>query len=200
MILPRKVRSNFELNRQADTAGAADSRGMLNGQGRPALSRLRFGYADVGRSGCESIAVYNVLRLLDRPRPLADIIRDMERGGYLRMGGLLGAAPYFEPLLRRYSAHSRIVTPARLRRQEREGTAKPGEAYLMVIWNRRFRPDKGLHTFAAVRAENGWEVFNRFNSDVASRHYARLDEIPRSGRTFGAFLVIYRVRRIEDRL
>lgn len=200
MILPRKVRSNFELNRHTDTTGAADSRGMLNGQSRPALSRLRFGYADVGRAGCESIAVYNVLRLLDRPRPLADIIRDMERGGYLRMGGHLGAAPYFEPLLRRYSAHSRIVTPARLRREERAGTAKPGEAYLMVIWNRRFLPHKGLHTFAAVRTEDGWEVFNRFNNDETSRLYARLDDIPRNGRSAGAFLVVYRVRRIEDRL
>ena len=200
MILPRKVRSNFELNRRTDMTGAADSRGMLNGQSRPALSRLRFGYADVGRAGCESIAVYNVLRLLDRPRPLADIIRDMERGGYLRMGGHLGAAPYFEPLLRRYSVRSRIVTPARLRREAREGSAKPGEAYLMVIWNRRFRPDKGLHTFAAVRTEDGWEVFNRFNNDETSRRYARLDDIPRNGRFSGAFLVIYRVRRIEDRL
>ena len=193
MILPRKVRSNFELNRRTDTTGAADSRGMLNGQSRPALSRLRFGYADVGRAGCESIAVYNVLRLLDRPRPLADIIRDMERGGYLRMGGYLGAAPYFEPLLRRYSAHSRIVTPARLRREEREGTAQPGEAYLMVIWNRRFRPQKGLHTFAAVRSEDGWEVFNRFNNDETSRHYVRLDDMLLGGKTAGAFLVIYRV-------
>ena len=70
----------------------------------------------------------------------------------------------------------------------------------MVIWNRRFRPDKGLHTFAAVRTEDGWEVFNRFNNDETSRHYARLDDIPRNGRSAGAFLVVYRVRRIEERL
>ena len=199
MILPGRVRRNFELNRRADTAGAADSRGMLNGQGRPALSRLRFGYADVGRAGCESIAVYNVLRMLGLPRSLAEIIRDMERGGYLRMGGHLGAAPYFEPLLRRYSARSRIVTPARLRREEREGSLSAGEAYLMVIWNRRFRPQKGLHTFAAARTENGWEAFNRFNSDETCRRYARLDDMLRSGDSSGAFLVIYRVRRIEER-
>lgn len=199
MILPGKVRSNFELNRHADTRAAADSRGMLNGQGRPVLARMRFGYADVGRAGCESIAVYNVLRLLDRPRPLPDIIRDMERGGYLRMGGHLGAAPYFEPLLRRYSLRSRIVMPARLRAQERKGAVERYGAYLIVIWNSRFRPLKGLHTFAASRSPDGWEVFNRFNNDETSRHYARLDDMLRGGESPGAFLVIYRVRRLEVR-
>ena len=196
MILPGKVRSNYELNRRTDTRSAADSRGMLNGQSRPGLARMRFGYADVGRAGCESIAVYNVLRLLDRPRPLPDIIRDMERGGYLRMGGHLGAAPYFEPLLRRYSLRSRIITPARLRALERKGAEEKSGAYLIVIWNSRFRPLKGLHTFAASCGPDGWEVFNRFNNDETSRHYVRLDDMLLGGKTAGAFLVIYRVLKI----
>ena len=199
MILPGKVRRNFDLNRRADTRAAADSRGMLNGQARPELARMRFGYADVGRTGCESIAVYNVLRLLDRPRPLPDIIRDMERGGYLRMGGHLGAVPYFEPLLRRYSLRSRIISPSRLRMEERKGTVEASGAYLIVIWNSRYRPLKGLHTFAASRSSAGWEVFNRFNNDESSRHYARLDDMLSGGQSVGAFLVIYRVRRLEER-
>ena len=43
MILPGKVRRNYEANRRTDTASAADERGMLNGQGRPELARLRPG-------------------------------------------------------------------------------------------------------------------------------------------------------------
>ena len=193
MILPGKVRKNYEANLRAGTMPAEDARGLLNGQGRPALARLRFGYADVGRAGCESIAVFNALRLLGRPRELAEIIRDMEKGGYLRMGGHLGAAPYFEPLLRRYGTRSRIVTPARLRREEAEGGGEPGAVYLMIIWNRRLLLHKGLHTFAALRTEEGWEVFNRFNSDASSRFYPRLDDILKNGNQTGAFLVIYRI-------
>ena len=197
MILPGKVRRNFEANLRADTAPAEDRRGLLNGQGRPALSGLRFGYADVGKAGCESIAVYNALRLLGRPRPLAEIIRDMEKGGYLRLGGHLGASPYFEPLLRRYGTRSCVVSPARLRREE--GADATEGVYLMVIWNRRWLPTKGLHTFAAARTSDGWEVFNRFNTDETSRHYARLDDILRNGPNTGAFLVIYRVYKSEGR-
>jgi len=200
MILPGKVRRNYEANRRADTAAAADRRGLLNGQDRPALSRLRFGYADVGRAGCEAIAVYNALRLLDRPRPLAEIIRDMEKGGYLRFGGHLGAAPWVEPLLRRYGTRGRIVTPARLRREESAGESEPGAVYLMIIWNRRWLLHKGLHTFAAARTADGWEVFNRFNTDETCRRYARLDDILQNGRHTGAFLVIYRVYKSEDRV
>lgn len=197
MILPGKVRRNYETNRRTDTASAADERGMLNGQGRPELARLRFGYADVGRAGCESIAVYNALRLLGIPQPLPEIIRDMEKGGYLRMGGHLGAAPYFEPLLRRFGARSRVVAPGRLRREDLAGTDRSGEVYLMVIWNRRWFLHKGLHTFTALRTPEGWEVFNRFNSDAHSRCYHRLDDILRNGYHTGAFLVIYRVCKWE---
>ena len=193
MILPGKIRKNFELNRRADTSPAADRRGLLNGQGRPELSRLRFGYADVGRAGCESIAVYNALRLLGRPRALAEIIRDMEKGGYLRLGGHLGAAPWFEPLLRRYGVTGKLALPSRLRRESRSDEG----VYIMVIWNRRWQPQRGMHTFAAARTAAGWEVFNRFNSDTASRFYFRLDDIVRNGAHTGAFFVIYRVEEYK---
>ena len=68
----------------------------------------------------------------------------------------------------------------------------------MVIWNRRWMMHKGLHTFAAERTAEGWEVFNRFNDDETSRRYARLDDILLNGRGAGAFLVIYQVFRKED--
>ena len=87
----------------------------------------------------------------------------------------------------------------RLRTQERKGTVERYGAYLIVIWNSRFRPLKGLHTFAASRSPDGWEVFNRFNNDETSRHYARLDDMLRGGESPGAFLLIYRVRRLEER-
>ena len=201
MILPGKVRRNYEPNRRTDTASAADERGMLNGQGRPELARLRFGYADVGRAGCESIAVYNALRLLGIPQPLPEIIRDMEKGGYLRMGGHLGAAPYFKPLLRRSGAESRVVLPGRLQRDADVRSLTPGAVFIMVIWNRRFLPNHGLHTFTAVYdpdSAGDWLVFNRFNSDREARRFQTLRDILLNGKHTGAYLVIYRIYPEEE--
>ena len=192
----RRINRNFEKNRLADLRPAMDRRGLLNGQGREALRSLAFGFADVGRSGCESIAVYNALLLLDRPRPLPEIIRAMEKGGYLRFGGHLGAVPYFQPLMRRYGAATRLVTPAALRREADSGQLKPGSVFLMAIWNRRFCLHKGLHTFTVLydpAESEPWTAFNRFNSDTAERHYAHLDDILRNGTHAGAWLVLYRV-------
>ena len=195
-FLPKEIRQRFETNRDRDISGAADANGMLNGQGRAELAKLAFGRSNVGRAGCESIAVYNVLRLLGRPRPLAEIIRDMEKGGYLRMGGHWGASPWLQLLLRRYGTVARVVTARGLQRAADVRALTPGAVFIMCIWNRRFMPQKGLHTFAAVydpRGEEDWVVFNRYNNDAQGRRYAAVEDILKTGKTAGAFLVIYRV-------
>ena len=195
-FLPKEIKQRFETNRDRDISAAADENGMLNGQGREALAKLAFGRSNVGRAGCESIAVYNILRLLGRPRPLAEIIRDMEKGGYMRLWGHWGAAPFLRPLLRRYGAAARAVSPGGLQRSADGRALTPGAAFIMCIWNRRLQPQKGLHTFAAVydpRGEEDWVVYNRYNNDAQGRRYAALEDILKTGKSVGAFLVIYRV-------
>lgn len=198
----KKIRANFENNRSRDLSGLVDERGMLNGQGREGLGALAFGFSSVGHAGCESIAVYNALLALGRPRPLADIIRDMEKGGYLRMGGHFGAAPYFKPLLRRYGAESRTVFPSALKRQAAVRSLTPGAVFIATIWNRRFLPTGGLHTFTMIYSpEPGgdWLVYNRFNSDTRARRFAEPEDILKNGSRTGAWLVIYRIYPAEER-
>ena len=102
MLFTRKqVQTHYDRNLRRDLTGVMDPDGVLNGQAREGLGDLSFGFSRVGRAGCESIAVYNALLMLRRPRPLPEIIRDMEKGGYMRLWGHMGAAPYFQPLLRR---------------------------------------------------------------------------------------------------
>ena len=199
---PRQIRKNFEANRQRDLTPCMDEKGMLNGQDREGLGDLAFGFSNVGRAGCESIAVYNALLALGRPRPLADIIRDMEKGGYLRLGGHFGAAPYFKPLLRRLGAESRAVLPGSLRRQAAVRSLTPGAVFIAVMWNRRYLPNKGLHTFTMVYSPapaGDWLVYNRFNSDTAARRYAEPEDILKNGKHTGAWLVIYRIYPAEER-
>ena len=196
-----RIRSNYEANRTRDLSPAMDRRGMLNGQGREALTGLAFGRTSVGKAGCESIAVYNALLALGRPRPLAEIIRDMEKGGYLRMGGHLGAAPYFKPLMRRYGAETRVALPSRMARQAALRALSPGAVFIATIWNRRFLPNKGLHTFTVLYSPDpagDWLVYNRFNSDAAARRYAEVEDILKNGKHSGAFLVVYRVYPIDN--
>lgn len=188
----------YQQNLRADLSGEADAQGALNGQGRGRLGELRFGRSSVARAGCEAIAIYNALLRLGLPRPLPEVIRDMELRGYMRAWGYLGATPWFFPLLRHYGLRSRVVLPMALGRDEALGLLRSGEVYLFSIWNDRLLPLEGLHTFAGVYepGEGGdWLIFNRFNSDDRARRYPRLRDILRNGRRTGAFLVIYRVER-----
>lgn len=192
----KQINDHFERNRLRDLGGAMDADGMLNGQGREGLRDLSFGFASVGKAGCESIGVYNALLHLGRPRPLAEIIRDMEKGGYMRLWGHLGAAPYFQPLLRRYGAASRAVLPARIQRDADLGLLEKGAVFLGCIWNDRLVPFKGLHTFAMTYDPGpggDWVVYNRFNEDRARRRYPTLRAVLKNGAVTGAWLVLYRV-------
>ena len=193
---PKHIRRNYEENSSRDLSALTDEQGMLNGQDREGLGALAFGFSRVGRAGCESVAVYNALLALGRPRPLAEIIRDMEKGGYLRLGGHFGAAPYFKPLMRRYGAQTRVVLPGQMQRQADVRTLTEGAVFIATIWNRRFLPNKGLHTFTVVYTPGpggDWTVYNRFNSDKSARRYAELNDILKNGKHTGAFLVVYRV-------
>jgi len=196
----KRADRSYRENLRFDITPAMDDDGLLNGQGREALRAMRFGLASVGRAGCESIAVFNALRLLSLSRPLPEIIRDMEQGGYMRLGGHLGAAPYFQPLLRRYGARTRAVSPRKLQRLADEGALSPGAVFLCSIWNDRLLPFKGLHTFTLLYAPDergGWLAYNRFNSDKARRRYDSLRGVLRNGNATGAYLVIYRVEPLE---
>lgn len=195
----RQVREHFEQNARRDLTSLEDEDGILNGQGREGLRELTFGFSNVGHAGCESIAVYNALRLLGLSRPLPEVIRDMEKGGYMRLWGHMGAAPYFQPLLRRYGAVTRAVNPHRLQRRAEAGELPEGSVYLFCIWNDRLRFYKGLHTFAGVWAPDGasgWVIFNRFNHDRARRRYVSLGDVLKNGKATGAYLVVYQVRQL----
>ncbi len=197
---PKRIRRNFEANRSRDLSALMDEKGMLNGQDREGLGSLAFGFSSVGRAGCESIAVYNALQCLGLARPLPEVIRDMERGGYMRLWGHMGAVPWFQPLLRRYGAFSRAVRPRKLQRMAEKGTLPEGSVFLFSLWNDRLRFYRGLHTFAGVWAPDGrpgWVIFNRFNEDRIRRRYATLSDVLKNGRETGAWLVIYRVMKQE---
>ena len=198
ILFPRQSQAHYEENLTRDLSLQTDSDGVLNGQARGELGKMAFGRARVAKAGCESIAVYNALRCLGLPRPLPEIIRDLEQGGYMRLRGHMGAVPWLWPLLKRYGVSARPVLPWFLQRDADLGLLEPGSVYLFAFWNDRIRPQKGMHTIAGIYEPDpagSWVVFNRFNSDRSRRRCKTLRDVLRSGRNMGAFLVIYRLRR-----
>ncbi len=69
--------------------GAADENGCLSDQSR--LAKVRFGVGTSDRNGCGWIALYNLLRLLGEKPTVAETVREMEGGLWLR--GRAGASP-----------------------------------------------------------------------------------------------------------
>ena len=70
-LLPKQ---NFRFNREIPLP-----EGLINGQALGAVSGMKFGLSNMGRSGCEVIAVYNSLLLHRRPVPFLEVARYMER-------------------------------------------------------------------------------------------------------------------------
>ncbi len=195
----RAAQAHYEQNLTRDISPQADPDGVLNGQGRGELGEMAFGRARVAKAGCESIAVYNALLCLGLPRPLPEIIRDLEQGGYMRFRGHMGAVPWLRPLLKRYGVSARPVLSRYLQRDADLGLLEPGSVFLFAFWNDLLRPQKGMHTIAGVYSPDpagSWVVFNRFNSDRFRRRCKTLRGILRNGRHMGCYLVIYRLRRL----
>ena len=198
ILFRRSSQEHYNLNLQRDLSAVTDAGGALNGQGRGELGQMAFGLSTVARSGCESVAIYNALLFLSLPRPLPEIIRDLEQGGYMRLRGYMGAVPWLGPLFRRYGVSCRTVLPYFLQRDADLGLLEPGSVYLFCLLNDRLQPQKGLHTFVGIYdpdPDGSWLVCNRFNSDRSRRRCGTLRDILRNGRNTGAWLVIYRLKR-----
>ena len=68
--------------------------GFVNGQGKGAVSALRYGFFPMSYNGCEIIAAYNFLKLEGRNAfSLAEIARDMYKEVWA-FCGLLGSNVY----------------------------------------------------------------------------------------------------------
>ena len=60
--------------------------GMINGQDLGTVRKFRYGFFSFGWCGCEIIAVYNLLKMLGRPRPLSEICREIYPYGQVLWG------------------------------------------------------------------------------------------------------------------
>lgn len=129
--------------------------------------------------GCEIIASYNVLNLLEEERTISEVIRDYEWRGYLMGSGGLGSDPFaFEDYMDTYNLA--YITYENSDFSTFEAAVMDNLArnriYVFSVWNASTVLE-GLHTFA-FETKNG-EIY-AYNYDTTQRRaytYASLEEM-----------------------
>ena len=147
-------RKFYDANRQLEPMLI---QGPITDQSR--LGQMKYGDTDVEKSGCEAIAIYNVLLLKRRPKPLSDIIHDLQVSQTLVNRGHWGTNPFnMDKLLTEYGLHHECMETT----DEAEEKMGPGELLLVTVWNHGRRPLRGIHGYVIqMRDENDYLIYNK---------------------------------------
>lgn len=150
---------NYKHNKSVGEPNA-----IVNGHLRSKVSKMLFGLKNFASAGSGIIAVYNLMILLNRPAPIADITREL----YIKAKtplGLFGVHPLH--VFRYFSSH---YLPVNLDRNPRAFCKKfaPGFCGIVFRWTgkRFFSP---IHAYAVESYKGKIYVYNR--TPNASRRY-----------------------------
>lgn len=148
-LLPNQ---NYQYNREIPLPD-----GTINGQGLGAVSGMKFGLSVMARSGCEVIAVYNALLLHQKPVPLPEIARYMER--FRVLWGFWGTNILaLGRCLKRFGLSARRVR----HRAEIARALAAGETVVCVYWCGR-RLCSSIHTVVLRASGEALSVYNAYN-------------------------------------
>ena len=149
-------RHTIEKNRQMD---GEISEGPITDQSK--LAEMRYGDANVGKSGCEAVALYNVLLFKNRPKPLSSIIQDLQVEQTLVNRGHWGTNPFaMTKVMSQYGLNYEIMETE----AEAQEKMSDGDMLLVTVWNRQRRPLQGIHGYVIRKMGEG--QFLSFN-----KHY-----------------------------
>ena len=123
------------------------------------LSQMAYGDTNVGKSGCEAVAIYNVMLLKGRPKPISDIIQDLQVQQTLVNRGRWGTNPFeMTRVLDEYNLYYEIMETV----DEAEEKMGPGEMLLVTVWNHGKKPLRGIHGYVILmRDEGDYLIFNK---------------------------------------
>lgn len=192
----RRALRRYERDRAWPLDDVTDGMGRINGQGREPIARMPYGISRVGFSGCESIAVYNLLRDMGREVTLPEVIRAADENRCFTLFGLTGIFPRgVMRLLKVFGL--RFAEVSREERQRLgEGDGLSGRRRYIAIVQRTIRlgkrslpnPFGTIHTFLLVWDEEGtriggklgtvhWTAYNRYNSSRRGRVYGDIGAV-----------------------
>lgn len=153
------------MRRYADNQRLAEGfDGFIFGQCKQPVGDLRYGSAEkpVADVGCGVAAVYNVMRLLGKDQPVADVARDCELLRLAFFGGRFGTAT--KKLGRYFSYHG--VSCRKFRRCGEFKAALDGcKAAIVCTWNDKITD--GIHFYCIYPDGGSFSSLNFHSTDRA---------------------------------
>lgn len=180
-----RILANYQQNKEIPLSPDA----LIPGQSNRLPAGFLMGSFHISYNGAVPVALANAGVLLGDPRPLSDLILELEGNDLVLLDGYAGVdpkslAPYFRARGWSYDAYE---APSLLAE-----TAEEGAVYLLSYWNDRFfRENKGMNTVCATVRGGKWVVYNVHIEDMEPRSYRTLTEALRGKKLF----IGYRLER-----
>ncbi|WP_028505395.1 hypothetical protein [Ruminococcus sp. FC2018] len=187
----KSVSANHAYNRSL-FEGISSS--LINGQNTEPVRTMRYGRNCMHHCGCEIIAVYNIMQLLEMPQPLPDVISEFELNhlSLLFFSTFFGSSP---GKIRRYFDAHKIEYSYLKTKDEFIKQASSSHIGIVSFWvntysKHRFnRFGSGLHAVAFQSDDTGkLTVYNRYNDDTAPREYDSMDDLLQDRRFISGYL------------
>ena len=169
---------NYEYNKQFSVSG------LINGQLRSPVSDYKYGGMDLGWSGCEVIANYNALIILDNPQDLNDVANWGENHGQI-LDGIFGTFPTSSKQLFEYLGYS--VTEE-MDSSKFDAQAAKGDVCIFTFTNTKGTITDGVHTVAVALENNRIAVYNEYGQDTAPGYYNSFSDMI-SSKNIGAWVL-----------
>ena len=120
--------------------------GLITNQSR--LVELGYGDSNIGKTGC--VALFNILLLKGRPRPISYIVKDLQEAQVLINRGKWGTNPFeLEGIMRKYGLNPMEIDSV----MEAESRMEPGDILFPTVWNSNnlFR---GIHGYVIRKTDD----------------------------------------------
>ena len=172
--------SNFEHNMRFDPDG------FVLGQDTHPTSAMFYGLFPMGYNGCEVISVYNAMRLLGRPMPLSEVVRDFEKGLHPLLFGVFGTKP---SRIGRFLKKKGFDVTKKYRLDKLSQLSHDGAVFIISFWTSP-KLICTIHTIA-VRciASDKWEAYNLYNNTRSVRIKKSLADVIGDGRFICGYYV-----------
>ena len=165
---------NYYFNKKIDLSKTGAMKGIyINDQSK--LKEYAYGIKDIDCGGCGIVAMYNVLKGLNKPIDFAELIRENEETALLK--GVLGTSPYG---ITKFLRESGFEVTADYKNVDSSYDASGADAVIHLY----FREDGTAHYVAGI--SNGDGTFYFYNSDhrdltaLTWREHVRMTEFENS--------------------
>lgn len=128
-------------------------------ENQSSLSDMFIGMSPVADSGCEAIAMTNVMRFLGGSVKLSQVIDVCEHDGIVS-SGKFGVSPKMIPvILKKFGYGTKVMIPTR-KKYDVSSFFETGAAFIMTYYNNGLDLMEQIHTVAITKNDSGYTAHN----------------------------------------